>query len=93
MGRRAGLPGPGMPVAREIQLFHNGRRKVTVKVDFVSKMQNDTIVLTDRKTGADNDDYETELQMVSTAMINYTLAAEMKYYQKSPDEIKSELVF
>ena len=60
---------------------------VTVKVDFVSKMQNGTIVLTDWKTGADNDEYETELQMAA-----YVLWA-IQYYQKSPDEIKSELVF
>jgi hypothetical protein len=51
-------------------------------------MQNNTIVLTNWKTGADNDEYETELQMAG-----YVLWA-MQYYHKSPDEIKtSELVF
>ena len=50
-------------------------------------MQNGTIVLTDWKTGTDNDEYETELQMAA-----YVLWA-MQYYNKSPDEIKSELVF
>jgi len=61
--------------------------EITVKVDFISRLQNGTIVLTDWKTGADNSEYETELQMAS-----YVIWA-MQYYHKGPDEILSELVF
>ena len=71
----------------EYDRFTIGDVDVTVKVDFASKIPNGPIVLTDWKTGADNDEYETELQMAA-----YVLWA-MQYYQKSPDEIKSELVF
>ena len=71
----------------EFDKFRSGDVDVTVKVDFISRMLNGTIVLTDWKTGADNDEYETELQMAA-----YVLWA-IQYYQKSPDEIKSELVF
>jgi hypothetical protein len=60
---------------------------VTVKVDFVGRMKNGTIILTDWKTGSDNDEYETELQMAA-----YVVWA-VQYYQKGPGEIKSELVF
>ncbi len=71
----------------EFDKFRIGDIDVMVKVDFVSGMQDGTIVLTDWKTGADSDDYETELQMAG-----YVLWA-MEYYQKSRDEIKSEIVF
>jgi len=71
----------------EFDKFRIGEIDAMVKVDFVSGMQDGTIVLTDWKTGADSDDYETELQMAA-----YVLWA-MEYYQKSRDEIKSELVF
>ena len=71
----------------EYDRFTIGDVDVLVKVDFASRMQNGTIVLTDWKTGADNDEYETELQMAA-----YVLWA-MQYYNKGPDEIKSELVF
>ncbi len=61
--------------------------EVTVKVDFISKLQNDTIVLTDWKTGADKPEYEAELQMAS-----YVIWA-MQHYRRGADEIMSELVF
>ena len=50
-------------------------------------MQNGTIVLTDWKTGRDDDEYETELQMAA-----YVLWAQ-EYYTMSADEISTELVF
>ena len=71
----------------EFDKFRIGNVNVTVKVDFVSKTSDGTIVLTDWKTGADSDNNETELQMAA-----YVIWA-MQYFQKSPDEIKSELVF
>jgi len=60
---------------------------VTVKVDFIGRMPDRTLVLTDWKTGRDDDEYETELQMAA-----YVLWAK-EYYRKSADEIKTELVF
>ena len=66
--------------------FRIGDVGVTVKVDFVGKMQNGTIVLTDWKTGANIDGYDTELQMAA-----YVIWA-MQYYKKGPDEIQSEFV-
>jgi CRISPR/Cas system-associated exonuclease Cas4 (RecB family) len=71
----------------EFDNFRIGGVDVTVKVDFVGRIQNGTIVLTDWKTGADNDEYETELQMAT-----YVIWAVL-YYQKSPEEIESEIVF
>jgi len=71
----------------EFDHFRIGNFEITVKVDFVNRLQNGTIVLTDWKTGRDNDEYETEFQMAT-----YVIWA-MQYYQKRPDEIKSELVF
>jgi CRISPR/Cas system-associated exonuclease Cas4 (RecB family) len=71
----------------EFDKFRIGDIDVTVKVDFVGRMKNGTIILTDWKTGSDNDEYETELQMAA-----YVIWA-VQYYQKSPDNIKSELVF
>jgi hypothetical protein len=61
--------------------------EVTVKVDFAGKMPDGTLVITDWKTGRDDDEYETELQMAA-----YVLWAQ-EFYQKSADEIKTELVF
>ena len=67
--------------------FPIGDVGVTVKVDFVGKLPDGTLVLTDWKTGRDDDEYETELQMAA-----YVLWA-MEYYRKSADEISTELVF
>ena len=71
----------------EFDKFRIGDIDVTVKVDFVGRMKNGTIILTDWKTGSDNDEYETELQMAA-----YVIWA-VQYYQKSLEEIKSDLVF
>jgi hypothetical protein len=71
----------------EFDHFSIGDIGVTVKVDFVGRMPDGNLVLTDWKTGRDDDDYETELQMAA-----YVLWA-MHYYRKSPDEIRTELVF
>ena len=67
--------------------FTIGDVGVTVKVDFAGKMPDGTLVITDWKTGRDDDEYETELQMAA-----YVLWAE-EFYKKSADEIKTELVF
>ncbi|MDD1702730.1 MAG: PD-(D/E)XK nuclease family protein [Methanoregula sp.] len=67
--------------------FSIGDVRVTVKVDFAGKKPDGTIVLSDWKTGRDDDEYETELQMAA-----YVLWA-MEFYKKSADEIGTELVF
>ncbi|MFY9982962.1 MAG: PD-(D/E)XK nuclease family protein [Methanoregula sp.] len=71
----------------EFDRFRIGDVEVTVKVDFASRLPNGTIVLSDWKTGRDDNEYETELQMAA-----YVLWA-MQYYKLGPDMIKSELVF
>jgi CRISPR/Cas system-associated exonuclease Cas4 (RecB family) len=71
----------------EYDHFNIGDVGVTVKVDFVGRMPDGTLVLTDWKTGRDDDEYETELQMAA-----YVLWA-MQYFKKSADEIGTELVF
>jgi RecB family exonuclease len=67
--------------------FTIGDVGVTVKVDFATKLPSGTLVLTDWKTGRDDDEYETELQMAA-----YVLWA-MQYYRMRPDDIRTELVF
>jgi RecB family exonuclease len=71
----------------EFDHFKIGEVGVTVKVDFVGKKPDGTLVLTDRETGRDDDDYETEPQMAV-----YVLWA-MQYYRMRPDDISTELVF
>ncbi|WAC05858.1 MAG: PD-(D/E)XK nuclease family protein [Methanoregula sp.] len=71
----------------EFDHFSIGDIGVTVKVDFVGKQPDGTLVLTDWKTGRDDDEYETELQMAA-----YVLWAK-EYYKMSSDEIGTELVF
>jgi len=61
--------------------------EVTVKVDYVSKTKNDIIVLTDWKTGQDNEEYESDLQIGT-----YVLWA-MEFYQKTPTQIRNELAY
>ncbi len=61
--------------------------EVTVKVDFVGRMPESTLILTDWKTGRDDDEYETELQMMA-----YVLWAK-EYYKMSIDNIGTELVY
>jgi CRISPR/Cas system-associated exonuclease Cas4 (RecB family) len=60
---------------------------VTVKVDFAAKMPDGTLIITDWKTGRDDDDYESELQMAA-----YVLWAK-EYYAMNVDHIGTELVF
>ena len=71
----------------EYDHFKIGNTGVTVKVDFAGRMPDGTLVLTDWKTGRDDDEYETELQMAA-----YVLWA-MQYYRMRPDDIRTELVF
>jgi hypothetical protein len=71
----------------EYDHFKIGDTGVTVKVDFAGRMPDGTLVLTDWKTGRDDDEYETELQMAA-----YVLWA-MQYYRMRPDDIRTELVF
>jgi hypothetical protein len=71
----------------EFDHFSIGDVGVTIKVDFVGKMPDGSLVLTDWKTGRDDDEYGTELQMAS-----YVLWA-MQYYRMRPDDIGTELVF
>ena len=71
----------------EFDHFHIGEVGVTVKVDFVGRMPASTIILTDWKTGRDEDEYETELQVAG-----YVMWAK-EYYWKSADDISTELVF
>lgn len=61
--------------------------EVIVKVDYVSKTKNDVIVITDWKTGSDDERYESDLQIGT-----YVLWA-MDYYNKKPDQIRSELAY
>jgi hypothetical protein len=56
-------------------------------VDFVGRLPDGTLVLTNWKTGGDDDEYETELQMTA-----YVLWAK-EYYKLGADEISTELVF
>jgi CRISPR/Cas system-associated exonuclease Cas4 (RecB family) len=67
--------------------FKIGNVEVIVKVDYVSKTKTDVIVITDWKTGADNEEYENDLQIGT-----YVLWA-MQYYQKDPSQIRSELAY
>jgi len=71
----------------EFDHFSIGDVGVTVKVDFVGRQPDGTLVLTDWKTGRDDDEYETELQMAA-----YVLWAK-EYYKMSADEIGTELMF
>ena len=67
--------------------FSIGDVGVTVKVDLVGRMPDGTLVLTDWKTGRDDDDYESDIQMAS-----YVLWAK-EFYRQSPDTISTELVY
>jgi len=71
----------------EFDHFSIGNVGVTVKVDFVGKLPDGSLILTDWKTGRDDDEYETELQMAA-----YVLWAK-EYYKMIEDEISTELVF
>ena len=56
-------------------------------MDLVGRKPDGTLILTDWKTGRDDDEYETQLQMAA-----YVLWA-MEYYRMSVDLICTELVF
>jgi CRISPR/Cas system-associated exonuclease Cas4 (RecB family) len=71
----------------EFDHFNIGDTGVMVKVDFVGRMPDGTLIITDWKTGRDDDDYETELQMAA-----YVLWAK-EYYTMNVDHIGTELVF
>ncbi|MDO8872455.1 MAG: hypothetical protein Q7V05_06970 [Methanoregula sp.] len=49
----------------EYDHFPIGDTGVTVKVDFVRRMPDGTLVITDWKNGRDDDEYETELQIAA----------------------------
>ena len=67
--------------------FMVGNVEVIVKVDYVSKTKDGIIVVSDWKTGTDNEEYENDLQIGL-----YALWA-METYEKEPEEIKSELIY
>lgn len=67
--------------------FTTGDVRVTVKVDYAGREADGTLVLSDWKTGRDDDEYETELQMAA-----YVIWAS-QFYATSPDRIRTELVF
>ena len=76
-----------MPAARDVRSFHHRDVRVTVKVDFAGRMPDGTLIITDWKTGWDDDDYESELQMAT-----YVLWAK-EYFTMNVDNIGTELVF
>jgi CRISPR/Cas system-associated exonuclease Cas4 (RecB family) len=61
--------------------------EVIVKIDYVSKTRNDVIVITDWKTGTDNEACESDLQIGT-----YVLWA-MQYYGIETAQIRSELAY
>ncbi len=71
----------------EFDKFKIGNVEVIVKVDYVSKTKTGIIVITDWKTGSDNEEYENDLQIGT-----YVFWA-MDYYQKQPSEIRSEMAY
>lgn len=60
---------------------------VTLKPDYVSKSKNGTLVISDWKTGADNENFDNDLQIAT-----YVLWAKEKF-QLSSSAIHSELVY
>lgn len=58
-----------------------------VKADYVSKTRDDIIVVSDWKTGVDNEGYESELQIGV-----YVLWA-MDYYNTEREKVRSEMVY
>jgi CRISPR/Cas system-associated exonuclease Cas4 (RecB family) len=71
----------------EFDRFNIGNTGVIVKVDYVSKTKDGEIVISDWKTGSDNEKYENELQIAG-----YVLWA-TNYYRVIPGNIRSELVY
>ncbi|MEA1993661.1 MAG: PD-(D/E)XK nuclease family protein [Euryarchaeota archaeon] len=71
----------------EFDRFRVGDVKAVVKVDYISKTKDGTLVVSDWKTGADKKEYESDLQLGS-----YVLWA-TENYGIPPREIRSELVY
>lgn len=67
--------------------FKIGDVAAIVKVDYVCKTKEGKIVLCDWKTGIDNVEYESDLQIGA-----YALWA-MESYKKEPEDIRSELIY
>jgi len=67
--------------------FKVGDVESIVKVDYISKTKDGKIVVSDWKTGVDNEEYESDLQIGT-----YVLWA-MENYGKEPEEIRSELIY
>lgn len=71
----------------EFESFKVDSIPVILKPDYVSKSKIGKIVISDWKTGADNEDYENDLQIAT-----YVLWANEKY-KVDPTDIHSELVY
>lgn len=71
----------------EFDRFKAGQVEAIVKVDYASKNRNDEIVISDWKTGVDNEEYENDLQIAG-----YVLWA-MQFYGVNPDKIHSQLIY
>ena len=67
--------------------FKIGEREVIQKLDNLSRKKEGIIVISDWKTGADREEYQSDLQIGT-----YVLWA-MQKYRKEPDDIISQLVF
>lgn len=74
-------------IHEEFEHFKVNDITVTVKPDYVSKSKKGELTISDWKTGADNEDYENDLQIAT-----YVLWAKDKY-EMNPTEINSELVY
>lgn len=74
-------------VHEEFEHFKVNDINITLKPDYVSKSKNGSLVISDWKTGADNEDYENDLQIAT-----YVLWAKEKF-NLMPSEIHSELVY
>ena len=76
-----------MPAPRDARSFPHREIGVTAREDFVGRMPDGTLIHSDRETGREDDDYETEPRMAA-----YVLWA-VEYHRMSVDAISTELVF
>lgn len=74
-------------IHEEFEHFKVNDITVTLRPDYVSRSKTGKIVISDWKTGADNEDYENDLQIAT-----YVLWAQEKY-AVDPTNIHSELVY